>query len=142
MCPKFTQHVRNGPELKDATSSRPGPSGFSKSYGPLNSVNRPTATIHPNMNLKWRSRRSTLRRTVKSSNPISRKRRGPLGNEISRSPLSLFNLKRQPNPAPYFCLSPLRKLLSSSLILAAFPGLARDLCACIKGRSGRKEAGP
>ena len=109
----------------------------------------PTATIHPDMNLKWRSRRSTLRRTVKSSSATQEEsdqpegRRAPLGNEISRSPLSLFNLKRPPTqPSPIFLLiAPSKAPSFSSLILAAFPGLARDLCACIKGRSGRKEAG-
>ena len=135
--------------VKDATYSLPpGPCGFPKSYGPVNSVNRPpTATIHPDMNLKWRSRRSTLRRTVKSSNATQEEsdqpegRRAPLGNEISRSPLSLFNLKRPPTQPHISAYRPFESSSSSSLILAAFPGLARDLCACIKGRSGRKEAG-
>lgn len=67
-------------------------------------------------------------------NPISRKE-GTLVGDLRESFVYLFNLKRRTRQTHIFAYRPFE---SSSLILAAFPGLARDLCACIKGRSGAR----
>ena len=69
-------------------------------------------------------------------------RRGKGRKGVYRSSRQDFNLKGAPAAAfflfccsPHFCLSPFRKPLAHS---RSSLGLVRDLCACVKGRSGAR----